>query len=247
MQLDLHGEEGDIVLLKDKVHISKQVKQLLISYGRLLRRGWTITLDGGGPKLTHEESGVRIPISFKDDSLQVSGYVRMMSHVRQVDADIPARWREAGTSWTVTGKGFPIVGSSAERYIDPSATYSMDEWPYRTTLGYNGETWTMLEFCKDLCKMSDRSREVERDQRCTQLLTILTQDILTPEVMGFVVKDIEGDEMAAGAAAAPAVAAQPPMAVDQEGEGRQEGGDVERRADFTRTTRTCAFGRCCGD
>ena len=137
--------------------------------GGCFRRGWTITLDGGGPKLTHEESGVRIPISFKNDSLQ---------------ADIPARWREAGTSWTVTGKGFPIVGSPAERYIDPSATYSMDEWPYRTTLGYNGETWTMLEFCKDLCKMSDRSREVERDQRCTQLLTILTQDILTPEVHG---------------------------------------------------------------
>ena len=234
VQLELHGEGGDIVLLKDKVHISQQVKQPLISYGRLLRRGWTITLDDG-PKLTHEESGVKIPITFKNDSLQVSGYVRMLSHVRHVDADVPARWREVGTTWTVTGKGFPIVGSSAEHYIDPSGTYSMEEWSYRTTLGYNGETWTMLEFCEDLSKMENRSREVERDQRCTQLLTILTQDILTPEVIGFVVKDIEGDEKAAGSAAAPSVPAEPAapaMVVDQEGEGRQEGGDVERRADL---------------
>ena len=232
VELELHGEEGDIILLKDKVHISEQVKQPLISYGRLLRRGWTITLDGGGPKLTHEDSGVKIPISFKNDSLQVPGYVRMVSHVRHVDTDIPAKWREIGTSWTVTGKGFPIVGSSAEHYIDPSATYAMDEWPYRTTLGYNGETWTMLEFCEELSKMSNRSREVERDQRCTQLLTILTQDILTPEVIGFVVKDVIGDDQAAGSAAAPVAPAAPEMAVDQEGEGRQEGGDVERRADL---------------
>ena len=135
----------------------------------------------------------------------------------------------------MTGKGFPIVGSSAEHYIDPSATYAMAEWPYRTTLGYNGESWTMLEFCEELSKMSDRSREVERDQRCTQLLTILTQDILTPEVIGFVVKDIEGDGLAAGSAAAPAVPAvpvQPPMAVDQEGEGRQVGGAVALRPEL---------------
>ena len=233
VQLELQGEGGDVVILSDRVHVSQHVKQPLISYGRLLKRGWTITIDDG-PKLTHEESGIKIPITFKNDSLLVSGFVRMVSHshVRHVDADIPAKWREVGTSWTVTGKGFPIVGSSAEHYIDPSGIYSMDEWPYRTTLGYNGETWTMLEFCEDLSKMDDRTRQVERDQRCTQLLTILTQDILTPEVIGFVVKDIEGDEQAAGSAAAPVAPAAPEMAVDQEGEGRQEGGDVERRADL---------------
>lgn len=236
VQLELQGEEGDVVILSDRVHVSQHVQQPLISYGRLLKRGWTITLDDG-PKLTHEESGIKVPITFKNDSLMVTGFVRMVAHnhVRHVDADIPARWREVGTSWTVTGNGFPIVGSSAEHYIDPSATYAMAEWPYRTTLGYNGESWTMLEFCEELSKMSDRSRDVERDQRCTQLLTILTQDILTPEVIGFVVKDIEGDGLAAGSAAAPAVPAvpvQPPMAVDQEGEGSQVGGAVALRPEL---------------
>ena len=233
VQLELQGEGGDVVILSDRVHVSQHVQQPLISYGRLLKRGWTITLDDG-PKLTHEESGIKVPITFKNDSLMVTGFVRMVAHnnVRHVDADIPARWRDVGTSWTVTGKGFPIVGSSAEHYIDPSATYAMAEWPYRTTLGYNGESWTMLEFCEELSKMSDRSREVERDQRCTQLLTILTQDILTPEVIGFVVKDIEGDGLAAGSAAVPAVPVQPPMAVDQEGEGRQVGGAAALRPEL---------------
>lgn len=139
VQLELQGEEGDVVILSDRVHVSQHVQQPLISYGRLLKRGWTITLDDG-PKLTHEESGIKVPITFKNDSLMVTGFVRMVAHnhVRHVDADIPARWRDVGTSWTVTAKGFPIVGSSAEHYIDPSATYAMAEWPYRTTLGYNG-------------------------------------------------------------------------------------------------------------
>ena len=89
----------------------------------------------------------------------------------------------------------------------------------------------MLEFCEDLSKMDEGAREVERDQRCTQLLTILTQDILTPEVIGFAVKEIEGDGQATGSAA-PAVPVVPEMVADQEGEGRQEGGAVERRADL---------------
>ena len=101
VQLELQGEEGDVVILSDRVHVSQHVQQPLISYGRLLKRGWTITLDDG-PKLTHEESGIKVPITFKNDSLMVTGFVRMVAHnhVRHVDADIPARWRDVGTSWT---------------------------------------------------------------------------------------------------------------------------------------------------
>ena len=81
-------------MLRDKAHVSSRVDTPLISHGKLLRHCWGIVPEGGKSFLVHA-SGARVVVNFKQNSLLVSGVVRMISEtVRVIDVDVPKAWRE---------------------------------------------------------------------------------------------------------------------------------------------------------
>ncbi len=190
------GEGGEHVIIKDK-GLSAGDSQPLISYGRLLRRGWTIAIgEDNKPKLVHQKHGASIPIDFKNDSLTVKGWIRRVSYVRHVPADVPQLWTRTSSSWTTTGRGFPIKSSSGGKFVDPTDQFSVDEWPYRTTLALDDRGWNMIEFCEDLRKLDNKSEEIEK--KWNRLLTVLTSEAIPPEQIGFLVSDSFQDAGAAG-------------------------------------------------
>ena len=220
------GEGGEHVIIKDKGHLSAGVSQPLISYGRLLRRGWTIAIgEDNKPKLVHLKKGASIPIDFKNDSLTVKGWIRRVSYVRHVPADVPQVWTRTSSSWTTTARGFPIKSSPGGKLVDPTGDFSVEEWPFRTTLALDDRGWNMIEFCEDLRKMDNKTEEIEK--RWNRLLTVLTLEAIPPEQIGFLVSDSFQDAEAAGSSGAQAAGA---ASVQREDAG--VGGDVpmeERR------------------
>ena len=82
IQIELESDVGSLLVLKDKGHLSASVSQPLVSYRRLLKRGWVITLVDGAPKLLHMKTGSSVRISFRNDSLVITGSIRRVEHVR---------------------------------------------------------------------------------------------------------------------------------------------------------------------
>ena len=106
------------VIIKDKGHLSAGVSQPAISYGGLSRRGRTISIgEYNKPKLVHLKRGAWIPIDFKNGSLTVKGWIRRVSYVRHVPADVPQLRTRTSSSWTTAGRGFPIK-SSPDQKVD---------------------------------------------------------------------------------------------------------------------------------
>lgn len=189
VSIELEGVCGERIRVKDRGYFSDKVSQRLLSYGRLLKRGWVINLNGNHePQLCHQQSGVSVPVNFKNDSLVVEGSIRRV-FVRHVSADIPAGWKTLGTAWTNTSLGYPICRRKGGNYIDPTGDFGIDEWPYRTTLALTDIDWEMIEFCGDLKNMGKKDEEIEK--RWKELITILTLKMIPPEKMGFLIAEME--------------------------------------------------------
>ena len=204
VDLEFEDVNGKVVVMRDKSHVSDRVQQPLLSYGKLLRRGWQIvTGEDNAPKLYHAVKQVAVPIHFKNDSLMLLGRIRRVECVRAVHVRIPKKWNNASTVWQVTSQGFPLRSSSGNKFVDLTESYNMEEWRYRTTFGVREADVFLPEFCEDLNKMSNRAEPV--DGSYNRLIAVLTQDILTPEQMGFIMSeyDGQGSGQASSSAAAP--------------------------------------------
>ena len=203
-------------MLKDKGHLSASVSQPLVSYGRLLKRGWVITLVGGAPKLLHMKTGSSVRISFRNDSLVITGSIRRVEHVRHLAVGLPQPWRNGGESWSTTAKAYPIRSSPSNFYVDPVPQFSVNEWPFRTTFALDDRSiWNMLEFCEDLRAMSNRAAEAEPGWK--RFIIVLTTETIPPGQMGFVADDIMQSASAGGSsvpAQGPGVGGAVPMHVD---------------------------------
>ena len=107
VSIELEGVCGERIRVKERGYFSDTVSQPLLSYRRLLKRGWVINLNGNHePRLCHQQSGVSVPVKFKNDPLVVAGSIRRV-FVRYISADIPAGWKTLGTAWTNTSLGYP--------------------------------------------------------------------------------------------------------------------------------------------
>ena len=98
----LHAVDGRCITFKDRGHVSSKVEQPLLSFGKLLRHGWSIVAGDGdnGPMLGHE-CGAKIPINFRNHSVTVHGQVRMVEDatVRVISVDIPKSWQRLKNGW----------------------------------------------------------------------------------------------------------------------------------------------------
>ena len=93
ISVNLTTTDGKTVTLQDQAHVSSRVDTPLISYGKLLKHGWGIVPEGNGSYLVHVP-GAKVPLSFKQNSLLITGVVRVVEHVvRTIDVDIPRPWQ----------------------------------------------------------------------------------------------------------------------------------------------------------
>ncbi len=181
----LSAVDGSEIVLKDKAHVSSRVDTPLISYGKLLRHGWGIVPEGGKSYLVHT-SGARVELNFKQNSLLVSGVVRMISEtVRVIDVDVPKAWRELKNGWYKTKDGFPLCSSHARHFVDVLKNHTIDEWPYRTTVGYRDDQgWQILELCQFVFQLDEREAPIDGGYK--KLVTLLSKNIISLVDFGMV-------------------------------------------------------------
>lgn len=128
VSLEFETDDGNVVLLRDRGHVSPSVGQPLTSYGRMLKKGWQILMgEFNQPKLFHATQNVSIPISYKNRSLVVAGRLQRISHVCTVKMSMPSKWSKAPISWRVTSQGFPLVSSGANNYVGPPERFAQGE------------------------------------------------------------------------------------------------------------------------
>eukprot|EP00435_Cladocopium_sp_Y103_P016385 s4405_g4.t1 len=182
--------DGSVVNIKERAFFSDRIDTPLISLGKLIRSGWGITTNGNGePMLTHPK-GAEISLAFRNNSLTVSGSVRLIQDVRTISVDLPRTWQQLGRGWWTTDR-FQLCSSGGSNYVDASKDYIVTEWPYRTTVGFHDTRgWEIIELCEKLFPMENRSAAVPGNYQ--RLLTILSKEVLNVSDFGMVVIDVGG-------------------------------------------------------
>ena len=181
--------DGVDITIRDKAHVSSRVDCPLISYGKLLRHGWGIVPEGDKSYLVHS-SGVKVDISFKQNSLVVAGVVRMVSEaVRVIDVDIPKRWQDLKNGWYRTKDNTPLCASHGRNFVDCLKHYTISDWPYRTTVGYrDGVGWQVIELCQSVFQLDDRAAPISGGY--SKLLTMLSKQIVSIVDFGMAMTNI---------------------------------------------------------
>ena len=217
---ELTTQGGKCVRIKDRAHFSDVVENPIISYGKLLRRGWGILPSEDGRFLVHS-SGHQIPVQFRNNSLTINGVVRMVrDEVRTIQVDVPKSWRALRAGWYDLPNGFPACVSQAQNYVDASQTFLVHEWPYRTTVAMDDrECWHVIELCEKLFYMDDRAKPISGNYQ--RLLTLLSKEVCSIADFGMGVTDSHEQRSAAasGSRERPVVAEQVP--VQPQGSGQQ--------------------------
>ena len=190
---ELTTTAGKEVILKERGFLSNAVSSPIISYGHLFKHGWCIDSEYGRPLLRHRDSGIGIAMTFRHDSLVVEGAIRQSQipfqqvatvNVREhPEADIPRSWREAKDGWQRTSLNHPMRRSNGFYFIDPVERFLATDFPYRTTLAYDGTAWHVVELCAKMFDLEDRALPMG----AMGAVTLLTPKILSPEQMGFLV------------------------------------------------------------
>lgn len=191
---DLETEDGQVITIRDKAHFSSAVDSPIISYGKLLKKGWGISPDTTGSFLTHAR-GFRIPMNFRNNSLTIHGHVRVISTpasetgvVRAIQVDVPRSWNGLGNGWWDISDDMIICVSGAQTYQDVTNHVSVIEWPYRTSVAFHdADGWCVLELCEKVFDMENRSKPLGFPYR--KLLTILTKSVMNTEQLGMVVHE----------------------------------------------------------
>ena len=97
-----HATDGSVVNVKERAFFSDTIDSPLISFGKLVKAGWGIeTSCNGSPMLAHP-SGARVELAFRNNSLTISGNVRVVQHVRKIGVDIPRSWQSLRKGWYET-------------------------------------------------------------------------------------------------------------------------------------------------
>ena len=173
--------DGQEVHFTDRAHFSSRVETPLLSYGKLLKAGWSIISGSGPPMLTHM-SGASIELGFKNHSLLLTGNIRAVQECRAVSVTIPRLWEKLGPGW-YNQDDVEICNASGRCFIDPTEDHLVYDWPYRTTLAFHDTRgWELLELCKKIFTMSDRSAEIPGGY--LQTLTVLTKRVMTENELG---------------------------------------------------------------
>ena len=184
---DVTTTDGRCITIRDRAHFSAAVDKPLISYGKLLKRGWGIMPSQDGDFLVHN-SGHKVNLGFKQNSIMMQGSVRVLKEVRRLSVDIPSSWQELGVGWYDLPNGTPLCMSHARHFVDVTRNVLLHEWPYRTTVAWHEvEGWQLLELCEKVFYMKDAAQPIAGGFK--KLLTIMSKVATSAENLGIVVHE----------------------------------------------------------
>ena len=120
----------------------------LLSFGKLLKNGWSLNTSESGMTLT---KGPRsIPVGFRRNSLCVTGSVRVVAEatsganaVRAVT--LQESLSRVGVTWTELGPECYGIRSFVPVFVDVLTAPSPNVLWYRTTLVRHGRLWSVVE------------------------------------------------------------------------------------------------------
>ncbi|CAE7369187.1 unnamed protein product [Symbiodinium sp. CCMP2592] len=235
---EVEGNEGQRLFFRDKVVVA-QVKQPLLSVGKLIRDHWSLgDVDG---RLQMSKGGNSFPVHMSRNSLAANMKIyRLEEHVRAVVIEL-SELMESGTEiqgWSLSPDGGPMhVSTSSSCTVDPSLVFPSQQWPFRTTLLSQGdrryEVFESGEYWED-------RKTLSTERPATKVVTILSAAPVEPRDIGKVIVNEQfrpeyivpeeapaHDDGDAWMAAAPErVPDSPPAQVDgQRGGGAEEQGD----------------------
>ena len=194
--------DGQSLRVKEKAFFSDKVDVPLLSFGKLIRAGWGIKSSGtdSSPILAHS-SGSCVELSFRNNSLVVSGDIRMVQSVRAVSVDVPRSWHDLRTGW-YTVNDFPICSSNAAHFIDVTTDYLVVDWPFRTTVAYHDiRGWEVIELCERIFPMAEKAAPIV-EGGSQRLLTLLSKTELCISDFGMAVAEPVTSGGASGSASA---------------------------------------------
>ena len=87
VSITLHADDNREVILKERVTFSDVVAQPILSFGHLLRAGWSID----AKEHCMYNGSVRVPLTFQNNSLVVRGFIRTLMEAGCVRA-LKACW-----------------------------------------------------------------------------------------------------------------------------------------------------------
>ena len=152
----MHSMCGKTIRFRETGHVSSSVTCPIISYGRLFKRGWRIGGSNQMPVLQHETSGIAISMAFKNKSFILQGCIRRLQQVNAIRVQVPQRLQQLSKGWYFTEVDLPMCRSAGECFIDPSEHFSIDVYPFRTTIALRSEGWEVVESCKRLMHVADK-------------------------------------------------------------------------------------------
>ena len=85
--------DGNILNVKERAYFSDRVESPLISFGNLVKAGWGIQQGPTGSPVLAHPSGACVDIAFRNNSILISGTVRMVQDVRTIGVDLPRAWQ----------------------------------------------------------------------------------------------------------------------------------------------------------
>ena len=179
--------DRSIVNVKERAFFSDRVESPLISFGKLVKAGWGIQQGPTGRPVLAHPSGACVDSAFRNNSILISGTVRMVQDVRTISVDLPRAWQALRSGWFSTDE-FEICSSGGSHFIDATTDYLVTEWPFRTTVGYNDSRgWEVIELCERLFTMDERAAPVKGNYQ--KLLTVLSKTVIPIAEFGMVSRD----------------------------------------------------------
>ena len=124
------------------------------------------------PTLEHRDSNVSITMAFKNESFVLQDCIRRLQQVNCVRVQVPQRWQRLAKGWYFTATDLPMCRSAGECFIDPSKHFSIDDYPFRTTIALRSDGWEIVESCKRLIHVADKRAHLEAQGA----LTILSKE-----------------------------------------------------------------------
>ena len=164
----MHTTCGKTVRFREVGHVSSSVSCPISSYGKLFKRGWRIGGTNKMPTLEHRDSNVSIAMAFKNESFVLQGCVQ-----------VPQRWQQLAKGW-YTATDLPMCRSAGECFFDPSEHFSIDDYPFRTTIALRSDGWEIVESCKRLIHVADKRAHLG----ARGALTILSKEWFDVEEYG---------------------------------------------------------------
>ena len=180
----LTSSEGRKVVLRERVTFCDVVSQPILSFGRLMKAGWSI--DGVVERLRN--GPVEAPLTFQNRSLLVKGCLRVIRQantVRTLTVQLSEELKKAAES----GFGWQKNNYQNPQFIPELRTQSSKMC--RSTLVQRGEQWELVEIAELLTELQDQEGEIEelRGHEQSKVLTFVAEEGNDPEAFSFKIED----------------------------------------------------------